>query len=519
MEYNLIFLLNTKQRTRNIRGKSMRNKLMIGVFLSIFLLLVPNVKAVNFTDNQIVDVNKTWTIKFTDEVGFDNLTKQGITVTDSNGAKVNVGIQLGEDAKTIVVTAPEGGYTKGERYTLTVGKSVHNKNGKQMKQDRTINFNIESNTTSPSLTIMTDANYDDSSHLYFSEGLVAMHDTDGFSYVDTNGKVKIGPIKNKVFKCNNGFGGISNYEEEVRYVSDFHEGLAFLREGPGVQIIIDNEGNEVFQSGGIVTDYEMKDYVDGLSVAVDPILYASRVYLLDKIGNKAELDIKTIAGDNYWGIGDYAEGLLAYVISTTGQADMDNGKYGYIDIKSEKIAIKPQFEDCRKFNKGIAPVKLNGKWGFIDREGNFIINPQYEDFWVKDIHYSYQVFNEDNIASVKKNGKWGVIDKSGKVIVDFKYDNGIVFNDGVAAVEENGKYGYIDMNGKEIIEPQYDDANIFNKDIALVSKNGNYYLIDKGNKRVSSETWNFQSTFITDLNPDIVFYKQNGKWGMAKITY
>ncbi len=123
----------------------LKNKILMATFFGIFLLITPNVKAVSFTDNQTVDANKTWTIKFTSDVEFDDLTRQGITVTDSKGDKVNVGIQLGQDSKTVTVTAPQGGYTAGESYILNIGNQVHSTKGKTLNKEYTLNFNIKSN--------------------------------------------------------------------------------------------------------------------------------------------------------------------------------------------------------------------------------------------------------------------------------------------------------------------------------------------------------------------------------------
>ncbi|APM40037.1 SGNH/GDSL hydrolase family protein [Clostridium kluyveri] len=94
----------------------------------------------------VVDVNKKWTITFTGEVGFDDSTKDAIIVTDSKGNKVNTTLELGEDNKSIIVYPPTTGYIEGESYTLTVGKQCHDKNRKQMKQDRTLNFSIKAHT-------------------------------------------------------------------------------------------------------------------------------------------------------------------------------------------------------------------------------------------------------------------------------------------------------------------------------------------------------------------------------------
>lgn len=121
----------------------MRNKLLIATFFSAFLLFSPNVKAAHFVDNQTVDSNKTWTIKFTNEVGFDDSTKDAITITDSNSNVVDVGIEQGQDLKTLIITAPEGGYTPGENYVLNMGSNAHSKDGTQLKNEINFNFSIK----------------------------------------------------------------------------------------------------------------------------------------------------------------------------------------------------------------------------------------------------------------------------------------------------------------------------------------------------------------------------------------
>ena len=120
----------------------MKNKFVIMTLLSAFLLIAPNVKAADFKDGQTVDSNKTWTIKFTSEIGLDDTTKQSITVKDSKGNPMEVGIQLGEDNKTIKVTAPQGGYTPGESYILNLGSKAHSNKGKALKHEYNVHFSI-----------------------------------------------------------------------------------------------------------------------------------------------------------------------------------------------------------------------------------------------------------------------------------------------------------------------------------------------------------------------------------------
>ena len=118
---------------------------IISLFVSLFfgILVQAKVYAFQITDNQTVDANKTWTIKFTSNVGFDTLTRQGITVTDSKGNKVDVIIQLGDDDNTVIVTAPQGGYTAGESYILDIGTKTHSSKGTSLKREYKVHFNIK----------------------------------------------------------------------------------------------------------------------------------------------------------------------------------------------------------------------------------------------------------------------------------------------------------------------------------------------------------------------------------------
>lgn len=118
-------------------------KIMMSSAVSIFALFIAmNAKAATFTDNQVVSSNKSWTIHFNNKVSFDELTKQGISVTDEKGNKVNVTLNLGQDGSSIIVNAPEVEYEAGKKYKLTIGTQVHN-NDSNIKNSVIVNFSIK----------------------------------------------------------------------------------------------------------------------------------------------------------------------------------------------------------------------------------------------------------------------------------------------------------------------------------------------------------------------------------------
>ena len=57
---------------------------------------------------------------------------------------------------------------------------------------------------------------------------------------------------------------------------------------------------------------------------------------------------------------------------------MKDGKYGFIDDKGNYI-LPPKFDDARGFSiEGYAPVKGNGKWGFLDHTGAIVVPLQFD---------------------------------------------------------------------------------------------------------------------------------------------
>jgi len=60
----------------------------------------------------------------------------------------------------------------------------------------------------------------------------------------------------------------------------------------------------------------------------------------------------------------------------------------------------------------------------------------------------------------KKDNKYGFIDKDGNVIVEYIYDDAREQNDyGYSAIKQNGLWGAINKKGEIICKPQYDLSN------------------------------------------------------------
>ena len=92
---------------------------------------------------------------------------------------------------------------------------------------------------------------------------------------------------------------------------------------------------------------------------------------------------------------------------------------------------------------GLRPVKVEGKYGYIDKKGNIVINPQFDN-----AHYFRK-----GLAAVMIGDKWGFIDKTGKYVINPQFDFTYGFSEGLARVEIGGNARYINKRG-EIVFPK-----------------------------------------------------------------
>lgn len=179
------------------------------------------------------------------------------------------------------------------------------------------------------------------------------------------------------------------------------------------------------------------------------------------------------------------------------------GKWGF--VYENKTVIKYKYDDAGDFSTGLAPVKINGKWGYIDRAGKDVIASMYDSagVFIRDAglakvglagHYGLVDKTGKEIVPVKYDeigdfagklikvslaGKWGFIDKTGREIIPVTYEKVGEFYRGLASVCLGGKYGYIDETGAVAIPLIYDAAANFSGDEAAVQQNGNNYLINR----------------------------------------
>jgi hypothetical protein len=160
--------------------------------------------------------------------------------------------------------------------------------------------------------------------------------------------------------------------------------------------------------------------------------------------------------------------------------DLENHNWKHQVINEDGNPLPERLGDCHEYSEGMAPVgfaanergracserEVDCLMGYVDREGNIVIKPQFQ---------SGKGFSEGLAAVENNENEWGFIDSSGKVMIPFQFGFASSFSSGLALVLIKDRYGYVDHTGKLSIQPQYRSADDFSEGLAIVRKNG-YFI-------------------------------------------
>ena len=256
------------------------------------------------------------------------------------------------------------------------------------------------------------------------------------------------------------------------YLKDYY----LVKEG-GKQKLIDSKGNTIIETG-----------FDEIKSATSNGIIFTKNNLYGEMNTAGETTIEA----KYQELKEAKNGI--YIAK-------QNDKYGIIDENqiekisfdytgitynekanlylAEDIEYKTSIIDD-KFN-----VKIVGILSEINVDKSYIrmrINDEYKYYDLNcEEKANTEILKDNTLFLSKKDGKYGYIDKKGNVVVDYIYDDATEQNEyGFAAVKKNGLWGAIDKEGNQTIEPKYNLTN--NLKIDFISKwhlgedlNMNYY--------------------------------------------
>lgn len=210
-----------------------------------------------------------------------------------------------------------------------------------------------------------------------------------------------------------------------------------------------------------------------------------------------------------------------------------NGKEVIIDENGNPV-FQVDFDKIWEFEGDVARITLNGKVGYLKRDGSYLVEPIYDSSY-KDLTESYYhtkngelwglVLEDGTVIPPKYSspirfyGDYGIatidnqyvyMDKNGRELTQTRFDWAEPFRDGVARVGVNLKHRYLKKDG-QLLPGAYDAAYDFSDGYGLVYSDGKYRFIDQnGNHAFNQLSFIIAKPFSGGLAPVM---GNNGKWG------
>ena len=177
---------------------------------------------------------------------------------------------------------------------------------------------------------------------------------------------------------------------------------------------------------------------------------------------------------------------------------------GYVERVSEEPRIPKQYEVAKKFSDGLAAVRIDGRYGYIDPTGRVVIAPQFD---------AAGPFT-GNYAEVQINGRSGAIDRTGRIVVPAQFDRLVPFTGGTfiarplrRGAQRSSEHPRLD--GEIRLEGLRD---------ALVGLGGGIYHLEKG--------WltpgDFQFSYFDDPDRGLIWAGRRNEhhdehWGLLRV--
>lgn len=126
----------------------------------------------------------------------------------------------------------------------------------------------------------------------------------------------------------------------------------------------------------------------------------------------------------------------------------EGAKYGYIG-RSLKLEIALIYENAMDFSEGMAAVKKDGKWGYINESGVTVIPFEFDSCASADAMGEDCAFGfKGGFAPVCKGGKFGIINKEAETVVEFSFDAILPGENGVYIARKDGVWGIITVDAE-----------------------------------------------------------------------
>ena len=207
-------------------------------------------------------------------------------------------------------------------------------------------------------------------------------------------------------------------------VADWEDNIILARDEEGWAYFDLNEPHPVDRRIGIYEEVTGTPRISDRMI----VLPLAEGYALLELGHQIETRPRMpLTGQRF--IEPISEGMAA--------VQGPDGRWGYYHRNSEKVLWPNRFEGARAFSQGYAPVSLGGKWGYINRLGEVVVEPVYDDAYP--FRNGYATMRQGDLRGFLRIGRDGLIEE----YVAPQYQDVYRFVDGYAPVKISGLWGFL----------------------------------------------------------------------------
>ena len=287
---------------------------------------------------------------------------------------------------------------------------------------------------------------------------------DKMSYQDKNGEIVLPPKWDNADDFMDGVALVTNWRTPTQE-SGYWKQHRYL---------IDETGKTIFDFDNYIVDEKCSD---GLITVSD-----ERTRQAGVVDIKGKLTLLSFSGR----CGRFSEGRAT--------ASPNKGKNGIVDL-SGNFVVLPTYDWLGHYSEGLVNFRMGSEKGYLDRNGKVVIKMPAEASGLGEFHEGLAEVtiggtpgSSQDVVS-RDDGKIGFIDKTGNFVIQpqFSVGHGLFehgFHEGLAAVGVGSgrqqRFGYIDRTGTFVIQPKFLGAMRFSEGMAAVIFEHYISLADMG---------------------------------------
>jgi hypothetical protein len=181
------------------------------------------------------------------------------------------------------------------------------------------------------------------------------------------------------------------------------------------------------------------------------------------------------------------------------------------------------------YGENLIPYRKGDKWGFSTEDKKIVVRPKYDKVW--------PFYQDENVTLVILKGKYGMIDRKGNEVVKPVYDEIKWFSESFLMVKLKDKYGLIRRdNFREVVKPKYNNIEPLAKLGSLSfsfyfgvgcgeQRGENFFKVYIGNKVGLIDTMGkevvpvkYEDVEVVLGEKTLVKFKEKEKWGIMDLS-